>query len=141
MEAIKPQDMRYGNLIKGIYYTEGYDDDNEPKEVICKFLGYDPFSNYYWVDSVEKSEIEEFDRFEPIPLSEQRLIELGFAKHEKGWFWKNWGLNGTVIIVWMQPYERYGIQLGEGRTRVLNYVHQLQNLYYSLTGQELTFKE
>jgi hypothetical protein len=73
---------------------------------------------------------------EPIPLTEEWLVKLGFDnKYSKGKF--------TIIPIGKLNYE-------QGRTyfnclTILNhqpkYVHQLQNLYFALTSQELTLKQ
>lgn len=76
--------------------------------------------------------------FNPIPLTEELLISAGFEKEdmadlgihvyipisETADYCLNWS-GGTI---WLEQHDT-GIKL----------VHQLQNLYFSLTGEELTF--
>ena len=61
----------------------------------------------------------------PIPLTEEWLLKFGLMsiKTELG-FWNN----GDAI------YFSYGFE----KSIELKYVHQLQNLYFALTGEELT---
>lgn len=74
-----------------------------------------------------------FEDCEPIPLTEGWLIKLGFDKfpHSTLWdtdkFWAGRFENGVLKI----SYLEIGVK----------YVHQLQNLYFALTGEELTIKE
>lgn len=72
-----------------------------------------------------------FDHLEPIPLTEEWLVKFGFEEKD-GYFTKNkddiynnytdnsfdYVINGIVIIE-------------------IKHVHQLQNLYFALTGEEL----
>lgn len=75
---------------------------------------------------------------EPIPLTEEWLLRFGFKKkehtYELGWF-----------IVFFSEFSEYGLWLEDNEGGVLNdkamkYVHQLQNLYFALTGEELKIK-
>ena len=74
-----------------------------------------------------------------IQLSEEWLLRFGFEKsgaaHE---------LNG-VIIWWSSYSNSFSVRIcmvGRGKEIdiKLKYVHQLQNLYFALTGEELTLE-
>ena len=67
--------------------------------------------------------------FEPIRLTEEWLLKFGFERNKDAWtsFIKNDVIIATDKFIYMS------------RTK-LKYVHQLQNLYFALTGEELTFK-
>jgi hypothetical protein len=73
-----------------------------------------------------------------IPLTEEWLLKFGFHYSEKGFYWKNWGTNGFQTLDYDTGYKRFRFELGQYYYKVLDYVHQLQNLYYALTGEELT---
>lgn len=88
--------------------------------------------------NIKNSKLDVDEYCLPIPLSEQWLLDLGWIKNEKGFWWHNWGTNGNEIIVWAEPYKKYGYQLGNGRTKILDNVHQLQNIFHALTQNELT---
>jgi hypothetical protein len=64
---------------------------------------------------------------EPIPLTEEWLVKFGLMSTELG-FWNN----GDAI------YFDYGKE--NEKSIELKYVHQLQNLYFALTGEELEMK-
>jgi len=70
---------------------------------------------------------------QPIMLTKEWLIKFGFVNGEKNnfSFTKNMQLR---IIGYESDYN--GIWFGE-----LQHVHQLQNLYFALTGEELTLKQ
>jgi hypothetical protein len=110
--------LQNGALVYGLYQEE----DEIVYKTICKVKGYDPFNNFLWVDS--KDEIEEFIGFEPIPLTEEWLLKCQIKN-------KRLILGGSVFTIC-------------GRTRDYRlldqdylYLHQLQNLYFALTGEEL----
>jgi hypothetical protein len=76
---------------------------------------------------------------EPIPLTEEWLIKFGLEDKE---------FKGTYHFVFfdepLQIYKSYGIWrimfYRINRIKDLRYVHQLQNLYFALTGTELKVK-
>ena len=124
---IQANELRIGNIVKPIIsrFNEKY--------LIIESISFDEINmNFrpYRLDSIE-----------PIPLTEEWLLKLGFTKHHADYFndviyIKNvpnnnefeWGLYPNKI--------GSGIQVKNGK--LLKYVHQLQNLYFSLTGEELT---
>ena len=79
--------------------------------------------------------------YNPIPLTEEWLIKFGFEKSKvSSQFDKE-----KLTIQVSNELERHK----KGRVyfnswaileESIKYVHQLQNLYFSLTGEELTFK-
>lgn len=78
----------------------------------------------------------------PIPLTEDWLMRFGFIRYNlKDVFYsKSYGTNGVAIVKFEPVYDRFCYQLGTGHNKVLDYVHQLMNLHYAITGSELTFK-
>lgn len=73
---------------------------------------------------------------EPIPLTEEILQKCGFTggytlsiNHGEFWYDKN------ILSV------SYGSQVEEGREVPVKSLHQLQNLYFALTGEELNVSE
>ena len=76
---------------------------------------------------------EDLDYCSPIPLTEEWLVKFGFDDNfHKGKFWVCLDDDGYF-------YTNHNLN-DEGFTEVLH-VHQLQNLYFALTGEELTIKE
>jgi hypothetical protein len=78
-------------------------------------------------------------RIKPIPLTEEWLIKFGFEEDGINWYWFNtkdrftdygYAYNTKTNIIEFNECELIGIR----------YVHQLQNLYFALTGQELNIK-
>lgn len=87
-----------------------------------------------------------YDEINGIQLTEELLLKLGFKKElesDNAIFYEN-------DFISINTYKGYNSTFLK-RNRLLNqqdysinnikYVHQLQNLYFSLTGEELTIKE
>lgn len=86
--------------------------------------------------------------FENIPISEEWLIQLGFEKsfshgYLNSQFYRkeNYTLNelqGEDAYYAFCEWEDAAEQQGYRRLSQIQYVHQLQNLYFALTGTELS---
>lgn len=82
---------------------------------------------------------ESYDYIQPIPLTEQILLKCRFEKSPL----PNWDYFKRVSALNLNArkggdniyFELGDIYLGDSN---LKYLHQLQNIYYSLTGKELT---
>lgn len=72
---------------------------------------------------------------EPIPLTEEWLLKFGFEKKgkrfSKDWFYL-WDECGSIVFALAEMHDEVGTYLP------IQHVHQLQNLYFALTGKELT---
>ena len=126
---MKAQELRLGNLI----YYHIKDKLNEPEE-------WDAENIVDCFDIAQMVENPETNEYKPIPLTEEWLLKFGFIDV------------GNVDFLIAQPTkyiasfkaginDKFGlfawnnIKLNEIE---IKYVHQLQNLYYSLTGTDLT---
>ena len=77
--------------------------------------------------------------YKPIPLTEEWLFKFGFDKDKNGLF-KLFN-ESEVPILFNKDLNGWtcdGINFSVNGTQ---YVHQLQNLYHALTGEELTIKD
>jgi len=96
-------------------------------------------------------------KINPIPLTEEWLLRLGFEyKEDQQWFSLDvikedlekdiYGLSiislGTIDCipsVWLSnKTNNIGFDISDGKCE---YVHQIQNLYFALTGKELKIKQ
>ena len=112
-------ELRIGNLVYYCLKDEKY---------INKIGGIDIYS-------IEDNE-EYQESHEPIPLTEEWLLKFGFVRidsnYEKEWLLLHKNIKtGTVDFLLNEPHT------GKYKVTVLEYVHQLQNLYFALTGEEL----
>lgn len=131
----------------------------DPKELrIGNIVGYDDL--WYVVSSIiEPIELETTHRIgfensslrkaarhiQPIPLTEEWLLRFGFSgstPHESPYFY-SYAVGASTLrinpdngVVWIVA-SNGGLF---NNPKLIEHVHQLQNLYFALTGQELTIK-
>ena len=102
----------------------------ESEEVQCDLVD---------IDNIQKKN----GVYQPIPLTEEWLVKFGFEKDENEQYYKG----GYVIDVtadkksFMFSIVINANGLFAAALGVYYHVHQLQNLYFALTGEELTIKE
>jgi len=88
--------------------------------------------------------IEDYDRTKPIPLTEEWLIKFGFSREVK--VGSEMGTDGVEFRVYHFDVLTFNTNHGwwykvqRINDTPLEYVHQLQNFYFAITGEELTFK-
>jgi len=120
---MKPTELRLGN------YVYPFDDIE-----LCS--NEEIFKNCIEVDG---GVIISTSTYYPIPLTEEWLLKFGFVKI------------GTYRIEFVKysKYKDFEIEVSlyindgkivTGQDFEINYVHQLQNLYFALTGEELEIK-
>ena len=90
-----------------------------------------------------------FEHFEPIPINEDWLLKRGFVKNiydstvcSLDWFDLAYGYGYNAVE--QNWYFAMDFENGNGYSclyQPLKHVHQLQNLYFALTGEELKIKE
>lgn len=123
---LKAEELRIRNIV--------HDKRSKQEEVINE-LSIDGYNAYNSYGEHVKFYLEDI---EGIPLTEGWLLRMGGEEDIIGgvkighrlcniWVW------GKNIMLWD------GIDYSSAYTH-LKYVHQLQNLYYALTGTELTIK-
>jgi len=87
-------------------------------------------------------------RAEPIPLTPQILEKCGFEKDKvTGDYWDmvdEYGCSKLNFVIFHYEDGTFSIGSSLGEYSIgkrFMYLHQLQNLYFALTGEELTLKE
>ena len=82
----------------------------------------------------------------PIPINEKELIKLGFKKNDnkyvdnyiiKAGDWTHSVGYDDEDMEWIY-YNDY-LDSPNYRITYIKYIHELQNLYFALTGEELTY--
>jgi hypothetical protein len=126
---INAQELRYGNKLLFL-------DDVVTFKNITEFRE----DGIYWIKPVEpKIEAKSF-HFKPIELTEEWLLKLGLEKISIWTFSLN--LVGNLDLIYYSGEKGWSIGLKSySDFSNLKYVHQLQNLYFALTGKELKIKE
>ena len=109
---MKAQELRVGNLV--------YDDDD--------IIEVEAYQLYILTDY-----------FEPVPLTEEWLLKFGFENKKHGikrGVLKSYKIHGNTFNLSNSGNIYYGF-----KSMQIQYVHQLQNLIFALTGEELTLSE
>ena len=78
------------------------------------------------------------DEIEPITLTEEWLLKFGFEKSESKVSGSDYYTLSNYSIMVNNNYFHFSLTSLESRyLTIINHVHQLQNLYFALTGKEL----
>jgi hypothetical protein len=128
---IKATDLRVGNLLN--YHTaEG---DILPSKM--------DWQDFKWIDEDEKG----FNLVHsPIPITEELLIKAGFRLYETGYFCLDILGEKFYFTIGAKYDKTPKIIMDNGKDALsytlkhIQHLHQLQNLYHALTGEELIFE-
>lgn len=108
---MEANELRIGNIFEGLII------ESITKTGVNFYAGYEGYIE------------TEFEDLKPIPLTEGWLLDLGL-RGRRLWVFEIFGDN-----------ERgFHISSEGGEWIFIKYVHQLQNLYFALTGEELEVK-
>jgi hypothetical protein len=137
---IKVTDLKIGNLLI------------DPQNNICRVWsiegaigGTKEYILCEWIDGCETEDPStEIEDYRYIPLTEEWLLKFGF---EKDTYWKINIEQGGKNCLWYNPNTKEIIialyDFGDnecGMPTNVKYVHQIQNLFHALTGEELEIK-
>lgn len=126
---IAPQELRIGNYLI-----------TASTRIFCIVRSIDDLSKEIHIDTIEDGNVfdtwdMEYQELEPVPISPEILDRAKFS------------YNFIVYSIgnfWLAPndgwYDVYLHGLSSGISCRIKYLHQLQNLYFALTNQELQIK-
>lgn len=125
---IKANELRIGSLV--------YDTD---KDITREIIEIDRTHVYFFGGGACR-----FELLPPIPITEELLIKLGFKEKHQQFELNGFQIDGIVVHFsfdkWRSDYDVESCDFTEIPVEI-KYVHQLQNLYHALTGEELTLKQ
>lgn len=119
---MKATELRIGSIIRFTPDKSEFTIDESIQELD------DGLYEGFYIDSIN------ICNFEPIPLTEEWLERFGFTQGMGG----EWCAKDVAWTVWFDG-ERLSVGFWQGNEP--KYVHSLQNLYFALTGLELSIKE
>ena len=125
---MKANELRIGNLVKWYDVSKVLELHSEKNK----------FDNVY-IECEESFEWTEYNKLEPIPLTEEWLLKFGFLiKIEINGKFEATLPNFRYNIYWNKYTD--GFLFCDGETVLINfyYVHELQNLVFVLGQRELT---
>lgn len=115
LQSIKPQELRIGNIVRLKSKNKDYVIDS----------GYE-------IDTGTDS-----DDFEPTELTEDWLLKFGYDRNKN-----EYCISGhDRFNVFQSVKGPYIFCDDEKSIRYVKYVHELQNIFFALTGEELKIKE
>ena len=127
---MKTNELRIGNYV--IYGNETYQIDTIAE--VFPTLNTDKFG----------IGIVDWNNIKPLPLTEKWLSKFGFIKLPNNVYNVEDGRKGLSVILYHDIckviYEN-DIGCGYNEVAEIEYVHELQNLYFVLTQKELTLKK
>ncbi len=138
--SITIQDLKIGNYVKCKV-------SNDNADYVVSAL--DGFGLKVMLNGARQGTWYEEDKIKPIKLTEEWLLKLGFSdkEYKLGYIGIDIKYEFTITdFVLTKPtvlgewQKNYAWEHVKHRFTELKYVHQLQNIYYSLTGQELIIK-
>ena len=113
-------ELRIGNFIEDIHY---------PELILFTEVDLELFAGLYDGTILESD-------LQPIPLTEKWLLKFGFEVFEFDNGQPNqYRFKDRLLVIREEKFVDYGSSVA------IKYVHQLQNLYFALTGQELQLKQ
>jgi hypothetical protein len=118
---IKVNELRIGILVMD------FEDSQKYHPIECIYLN---MHDRYWVSYRDNSIKCSVESLEPIRLTEEWLLKFGFEEWDKNAWQKSFALSLNKIND-IFCYNNNSINV------IIKYVHQLQNLYWCLCGEEL----
>ncbi len=124
---IQVNEFRLGNLIYSPIEKE-----------IVKLVAIEQGNRPITLGKMGTSSFSGFDCLEPIPLTEEILLKCGFKLSHKGFTYDKKRLS---ICLPCDSYKNGRVYFNSWciSEKSIDSLHQLQNLYFSLTNEELTF--
>lgn len=130
---MKANELRIGNFI---YKESEYEFENGINQIIS-VLEFECVSTRPLNCNVKHHNVN-ISNLKPIPLTEEWLLKFGFEKTP--WYFNSYrlviGNNDYAILIDLDG----DCEVGDIITCKIQYVHQLQNLYFALKGEEITPK-
>jgi hypothetical protein len=129
---ISAQELRIGNWV---YFS--YIHTKKVKTRPCRVLEIDNIGSLVKDGGVDLHLQFHSDSIQPLPLSAEILLKVGFRQAGTHFILSIGDVKAKFRFFDQKVYAELGdIYLGDH----ISYVHQLQNLYFSLTGTELDIK-
>lgn len=126
------KELRIGDLVKRKFYNPDRVEEEHKIDL------YD----FYWFEESGQDD-DYWDNFESLPITEEWVLKFGF-EYNAPFFTKNkLSINKNYYRDGSGDYNGFNcVLICETKKHFINltYVHQLQNLYFALTGKELIFK-
>lgn len=125
---MKTNELRLGNWVMGIGYMRVTE------------LKIELGNNFITASNKDVVYMDEEDSFQPIELTEEVLLKIGFEKFEKMFRMKlsEFHLDYFIAVGVLRIYKKLTDCYFDKNLEIkCEFLHQLQNAYYCLTNEEL----
>lgn len=138
---MKPTELRIGNylyyehtthIVSGVHGNKVYSWWVKDGQPVIEYEAKDISGT-----QVENPYIDVISQHEPIPLTEEWLLKFGFDIKDKDRL--DWVKGAFNLERSNEDNDKFCFEV-YSHYIPLDYVHQLQNLYFALTGEELKLK-
>lgn len=132
---IQANELRIGNLIKfsDCVYTRNASSKNLQNELDngVDAIGISRIQEIRSYEVLTNGKLYTFNNIDPVPLTDEILIKCGFSKNENTYYHELFICNNGTLRILADNYRT------TGKDVKIKSLHQLQNLYFALTGKEL----
>lgn len=122
------QELRLGNILQ---------DESGRQCTVTRIMDNDTIQVRYMIDGKEKHSYVDCEHLEAVRLTPEWLERMGALFDGRSVYRVAFGALTFKMYFNIKPYSYLGDIYMSGR---VEYVHQLQNLYHALTGNELEVK-
>ena len=141
---MKKEELMYGNKLLFLNEVVTFSHISQIRE-----------DGIFWIKTIEPKIDSKSFHFKPIPLTEEWLLKFGFTEEKQyyssilSFFWLDAHKsleNSEFYIFFDTEVKSIGLHSMENENNISKYfynikfVHQLQNLYFALTGTHLKLK-
>lgn len=139
MRTLQPSELRIGNLANYKYFNPAPDGCTWEFSTATIVALHSAVKDTVAFRLRGDKRIIKIGELHPIPLTEEWLVRFGLDL-------TTWFCEGSYLVVKDEEFGwcmkvRNASQTREIEFGYFRYVHQLQNLYFALTGEELTLKQ
>ena len=123
---MKKEELMYGNKLLFLNEVVTFSHISQIRE-----------DGVFWIKTIESKIDSKSFHFKPIPITEEWLLKLGFFKYNNAYVLEK--PNENIMNFKFSIWSDFTYNSSEFPVE-LKYVHQLQNLYFALTGTHLKLK-
>jgi hypothetical protein len=142
---MKANELRIGNLLNKGDLIESFEDGTSvliKKGSVIKVNSISGKGINNYIDDYGHCPVSEWydlKGYSPIPLTEGWLLKLGFTK-ERDTVFEKIIINNRLFTIIQHGFTKTYTYPSQNSVTSIQHVHQLQNLYFALTGKELEIK-
>jgi len=142
---MKAQDLRIGNYVT----LDEEDAGNAVLTLVGIYLNDAIWVEWTWEDGSNDNTDCDLETIKGMPITEKWLSKFGFKKDNNGNYWIDLQTNYIELMLsgdyWYPVYAQVPEMSHEEEQRVstnrIEFVHELQNLFFAFTGTELELKQ